>query len=206
MIHRTRALVALTTITLLSTASHALAQRPRFVGQSSRAGNAFSLETYAGGFQDAYDLSESDTGYLLGLRVDYRLASRARIVGDIAYGRANDVAFDPASEAPLYDNIWVMTTGGFEYDVIPGRTSASLALQGGVAWRRTDLSSGNPDPGDDFSSDGFASYDVIVPRFTVRRQISQRAALALGFQDFMIDVLEGPTDHSPALTLGIVFR
>jgi hypothetical protein len=115
------------------------------------------------------------------------------------------VAFNVSPTADIYDNVWVLTTAGAEYDVIPGRTSASLGAEAGFGWRRTDLAASLPD-GQDLSSDSFAAYEVIVPALTLRHRLGNRAAASLALQDYMFDVLEGPTQHSLALTFGLTFR
>ena len=119
-------------------------------------GNRFSLEPYAGAIKDAYDASPDgeNTGYLVGFRVGYLLGGRTRLLGNIGYSSSDDVT-DPGPLAayPVFDNTWVFTTAGAEFDVVPGRTSASLGLQGGAAWRRVDVDGfvGGPVPaeGDD---------------------------------------------------------
>jgi len=186
--------------------SAAEAQRARRVEVEPAYGNRFSLEPYAGAYNDAYDLSDAQTGFLFGMRLGYRLTSRARLLGNLGYAKTEDVAFSVAPGVAVYDNVWVLTTAGAEYDVIPGRTSASLGVEGGVGWRRTDLAEGDPAPGEDLSSDSFASYEVVAPALTLQHRLSTRAALRLSLQDYMFDVFEGPVDHSIALTLGIAFR
>jgi len=171
--------------------------------------NRFSLEPYAGAFKDAYDISDATTGYIFGLRLGYELGARGRIIGHAGYSETDDVA-TPGTTADhfLYDNQWIFTTAGGEYDVIPGRTSASLGVQAGAAWRKVSVGGriGTPDPGSDVSDDAYSSYEVIVPGITLRHRFTPRAGVTLSFEDYIFDVFEGTADHSPALTLGVRFR
>jgi hypothetical protein len=171
--------------------------------------NRFSLEPYAGAIKDAYDIgAEDDTGYLLGFRVGYRLGSRTRLIGNFGYSNTENVADPgPLTSYYIYDNVWVMTTGGGEFDVVPGRTSASLGLQAGVAWRKLDLegSVGAP-PFSAESTDRFTAYEVLLPSLMVRHRLSSRTTAVAGIQDHIFNLLEGTAQHSPALTLGFSFR
>ena len=92
--------------------------------------------------------------------------------------------------------------------MIPGRTSASLGLQLGAAWRKVtvDETIGNPLPGTDQSDDGYTAYEVLAPGLTVRHRLTPRAAIALTLEDYVFDLFEGPVDHSPAVSLGFSFR
>lgn len=181
-------------------------QRDRFVQSYA---NRFSLEPYAGAFKDAFDISDANTGYLLGLRVGYDVGSRGRLQLNAAYSEVDDVALGiPGPDYFLYDNNWIFTTLGGEFDVIPGRTSASLGVQAGAAWRKVTLDEtiGNPVPGTDQSDDGYTAYEVLAPGLTLRYRMTSRAAIALAFEDYIFDLFEGPVDHSPAVSLGFTFR
>jgi len=171
--------------------------------------NRFTLDPYAGGLKDAYDIgADDDFGYLVGFRVGYQLGSRTRLLGNVAYSNTENVA-DPQGLQSyyIYDNVWVMTTGGGEFDVVPGRTSAALGLQAGAGWRKLDLEStvGTPvvNPLDDRN---FTAYEVLLPSLTARHRLSTRAAVMVSLQDYIFNFLEGPAQHSPALTLGLSFR
>jgi hypothetical protein len=173
-------------------------------------GNRFSLEPYAGAMKDAYDISPDgeDTGYLVGFRVGYALSNRTRLLGNVAYSETDNVS-NPGGlpDYFMYDNNWVFTTAGAEFDVVPGRTSAALGLQGGVAWRKTDVDGSVGSPiGAPISDDGFASYAVLIPGLAVRHRFSSRWAAMVGLQDNIFDFLEGPAQHSLALTAGVAFR
>ena len=171
--------------------------------------NRFSLDPYAGAMKDAYDIgAEDDTGYLVGFRVTYGLGSRTRLLGNLGYSNTENVASPGAvSNYFVYDNVWVMTTAGAEFDVVPGRTSASLGLQAGAGWRKLDVegSVGAPigAPQDDR---GFTAYELLLPSLTVKHRLTARAAIVAALQDHIFDILEGPAQHSPALTLGVSFR
>ena len=181
-------------------------QRDRFVQSYA---NAFSLEPYAGAFKDAFDASDANTGYMLGLRVGYELGWRGRLQLNAAYSNVDNVAQGiPGPDYFLYDNNWIFTTVGGEFDVIPGRANASLGVQAGAAWRKVTLDEtvGNPLPGTDQSDNGYSAYEVLAPGLTLRYRMTSRAAIALAFEDYIFDLFEGPVDHSPAVSLGFTFR
>jgi hypothetical protein len=173
-------------------------------------GNRFFLEPYAGAMKDAYDASPDgeNTTYLVGFKVGYMLSSRSRLFGDVGYSESDNVV-DPGPLASyhLYDNTWVFTTAGGEFDVVPGRTSASLGLQGGAAWRRVDLDGAvgspilNPEP-----DAGFSAQEILIPSLSLRHRFSNRVTAMAGVHDNIFDFLEGPAKHSLALTAGISFR
>jgi hypothetical protein len=171
-------------------------------------GNSFFLEPYGGAMKDSYDISgDDDVGYLVGFRVGLALGSRFRLLGNLGYSTTNNVA--DANGLPnyyTYDNVWVVTTGGAEFDVVPGNTSAALGLQGGIAWRRLDLDEtvGTPAQPPE-GTDTFAAYEVIIPSLTARHRVSARASITAGFYDHIFN-LDGTAQHSPALTLGVMFR
>ena len=203
-----RQLCGLAVIALLLVPGDADAQRRFRDRDYGGSYNAWSLEPYAGAYRDAYDISGSQTGYVVGLRVGYTLGPRWTLLGNIGYNETEDVAFSPLPDQPSYDNEWVLTTAGVDFTVIPGRTSAALGAQAGVGWRRVNLDDDGPQPlpGQSLASDNFASYDVVVPALTLRHRLTTRAALTARFEDYMFDVLEGPVNHSLALTLGVSFR
>jgi hypothetical protein len=171
--------------------------------------NRFSLDPYAGALKDAYDIgAPDDTGVLLGFRVSYGLTQRARLLGNFGYSNTENVAnSEGLSSYYVYDNVWVMTTAGAEFDVVPGRTSASLGLQAGAGWRRVDLEGtvGAPafQPSDTRT---FTPYEVVLPSLTVRHRLTTRAAIMAALQDHIFDALGGPAQHSPALVMGVSFR
>ena len=173
-------------------------------------GNRFSFEPYAGAFRDAYDASPDDenTALLLGFRVGYLLSSRVRLLGNVGYSKSDNV-IDPQGTTSyyLYDNTWVFTTAGGEFDVVPGRTSVSLGLQGGAAFRRVDLDGTEGTPvGPAEPDEGFSAQEVLIPSLIGRYRITHRTTLMAGLQDNIFDFLEGPAKHSLALTAGLAFR
>jgi hypothetical protein len=173
-------------------------------------GNRFFFEPYAGAFKDAYDASpdDDDTGLLLGFRTGYHLSSRARLLANIAYSRVDDVA-DPQGLTAfyVYDNTWIFTTAGAEFDVIPGRTSVSLGVQGGAAFRKVEQDGVVGDPGiAPETDDSFSAQELLIPSLMLRHQLSGRAELVAGLHDYIFDFLEGPAKHSLAITAGIAFR
>jgi hypothetical protein len=172
-------------------------------------GNRFSLEPYAGAMKDAYDFSPDgeNTGYLVGFRVGYLLGGRTRLLGNVGYSSSDDVVNPgPLAAYPIYDNTWVFTTAGAEFDVVPGRTSASLGLQGGAAWRRVDVDGfvGGPVPAD--GDEGFSAQEVLIPALMLRHRLTGRMTITAGLQDNIFDFLEGPAKHSLAVTAGVSFR
>jgi hypothetical protein len=173
-------------------------------------GNRFSFEPYAGVMKDAYDASPDDenAGYLLGFRVGYLLSSRSRLLGNIAYSQVDDVANpNGLTSYNVYDNTWVFTTAGAEFDVVPGNTAVSLGLQGGVAWRKVDYDgSVGPIPPPVEDDDNFSAYEVVIPSVSIRQRLAPRTTLSIGLHDKIFDVFEGPAQHSLALTAGISFR
>lgn len=174
--------------------------------------NRFRLEPYVGAFNDSYDISPDDenTGLRLGARLGYELGSRSRLLGDVAYTRTGNVSNPNGLENYfVYDNVWALTTVGAEYDVVPGPVSASLGLRAGAGWRRNDLSGkiGEPAPHTDwYSGGGFTPMDVVVPSLTVRLGSTRGAGVFVSLEDHIFDVLEGPADHSPSLSVGVSLR
>ena len=193
-----------TALSLLLAAAPAIAQ--------DAAASRLSLEPYVGAIHDSYDISpDGEKAALhLGLRVGYEVGARTRLLADVGYARSSDVS-DPAGLGDyfVYDNTWALTTVGAEYDVVSGRNSIALGLRLGAAWRRNDLSGqvGQPAPEQDrYSGGGFTAIPAAVPSLTLRREILPRAALTLTVQDHLLDVLDGPLDHSPAFALGVTLR
>jgi hypothetical protein len=173
-------------------------------------GNRFSLEPYAGAMKDAYDISPDDenTAYLVGFRVGYQLSRRSRLLGNVGYSKSDDVA-NPSGLADyyVYDNTWVFTTAGGEFDVVPGKTSASLGLQGGAAWRQVDVDGSQGSPvGTPLDDREFSAQEVLIPSLSLRHRLTSRMTVMAGLHDNIFDFLEGPAKHSLALTAGISFR
>jgi hypothetical protein len=172
-------------------------------------GNRFTFEPYAGAVKDAYDASPDDdnTALLLGFRVGYLLSSRIRLLGNVAYSESDDIAPHGTTGYYLYDNTWVYTTAGGEFDVVPGRASVSLGLQGGAAFRRIDLDGtvGTPvlpaEP-----DEGFSAREVIIPSLMGRYRLTNRMTVMAGLQDNIFNFLEGPAKHSLSITGGLSFR
>lgn len=179
-------------------------------GAQEHTATRFEATPYVSLFKDAYDIgADGNTGAMAGLRLGYVLGDRTRLVGSLAYGEAGDVAATPAgaTDYRIYENRWVMTTAGAEYDVLQGRTALALGLQVGAGWRQLNATDvvGAP-PADHLGGGGYAFYDVVVPGVTLRHRIARRATLELGVSDYMFDVLEASVDHSPAISLGVSIR
>jgi hypothetical protein len=173
-------------------------------------GNRFSLEPYVGVVKDVYDASPDgdNTSFLGGLKVGYMLGGRTRLLANFAYSESDNVGNPgPLENFYTYDNTWIFTTGGGEFDVVPGRTSASLGLQVGAAWRRVDLDNQVGSPlGQSEEDRGFSAHEVIIPSVTLRHRLTNRMTVVAGLQDNIFDVFEGPAQHGAAATLGISFR
>ena len=173
-------------------------------------GNRFSLEPYGGALKDPYDASTDDenTSVLAGVKLGYLLGARTRLIGNVAYTESDNVAnANGLGSYFVYDNTWVFTTGGAEFDVVPGRTSASVGLQVGAAWRRVDLDGQVGTPiGAPQADAGFSAYEVVIPSLTLRHRLTSRATISVGLHDNIFDVLEGPAQHGVGATLGVSFR
>jgi hypothetical protein len=171
--------------------------------------NRFSIEPYLGAMKDAYDIGAGgDTGYLLGFRLAYTLGWRWRVLGTFAYSNTGDVS-TPANLTDyfVYDNVWVTTTAGGEFNVIPGRLSVALGMQVGVGWRQLDFEGvvGVPE-GEPVANRGFKSYDMLLPSLSVRYETSVRTSVSMQIADNMFNVFSGTTQNSPALSFGVSFR
>jgi hypothetical protein len=169
--------------------------------------NPFSFAPYAGAWKDALDISQDDdnTGYLIGFRTGYDLGRRSRLVADVAYGETHDISNTTGLiNYNVYNNQWIMTTGGIEYDIIPGPTSVTFAAQAGAGWRKIALDEtvGFPPPED--QSSGFHADVMVVPRVSVRHAFSSRTALDVSVLDQILP--DETVRHSPALTVGFLFR
>ena len=171
-------------------------------------GNRFSLEPYAGATKDPYDISpdDSNTSPLFGFRVGYRLGGRTRLIGNIGYTKSENVS-DPQTLPSyyVYDNTWVFTTAGAEFDVVPGRTSASLGLQGGAAWRRIDLDGSVGSPVGPTQEDrGFHATTVVIPSIALRHRFTSRIGAFASVHDNMY--LDGPVEHGVGVSVGVALR
>ncbi|HSL70373.1 MAG TPA: hypothetical protein VK864_09035 [Longimicrobiales bacterium] len=203
-------MVSLAVLVVAPTAVDGQRQR-RFVRNNGDCcyGNRFYLEPYAGAMKDAYDIGASgDTGYLLGLHVGYILGSRVRLLGNFGYSNAEDVADSQGLNSYyVYDNVWLMTTAGAEFDVVPGRTSAALGLQIGAGWRKLDLEETIGSPADSpLDDDRYAAYEMLLPSLTLRHWFSSRVGISAALRDHMFDIFDGTVQHSPAITLGVTWR
>jgi hypothetical protein len=170
----------------------------------------FSFEPYAGAFRDPYDIGndDKDVGFFGGARASYDLGIRTRVIANLAYAETEDVAFSSnASNRRIWNNRWIHTTAGLEFDLIPGATRLAAGLQGGVAWRNNSIARelGTPLPDGYFPSNEWASYGVVVPSLSLQHQLGNRVALALRAADYLFPD-EGGLVHSPAVTFGLDLR
>ena len=184
--------------------SDAFAQR-RVVFKS----NPFAFSPYGGIWKDATDISVDDenTGWMVGFRVGYDVTRRSRVIADLSYAESSNVGNTPAGTVDynVYDSSWIFTTGGLEYDILPGNTSVTFGAQAGAAWRKVTLDEqiGLPAIPDE-SDDGYSSQLVLVPRISVRHAFTGRTGLDVSVLDHILP--EDGVDHSPALTIGFWFR
>ena len=164
--------------------------------------NSWTFAPYLGAYKDAYDLEAdgSDLGWMIGFKAGYEFSRRGRVFGNLAYAEVNDVA-TRAFLSPIIDNEWIILTLGGEFGIVPGNTSVNLGAEAGVGWRRT---TSEDDENDD--SDGWGSYETVIPTLSIRHQFSNRGALFVTAQDMIMDFFEGSAEHSPALILGLSFR
>jgi hypothetical protein len=166
--------------------------------------NEFSFSPYVGAYKDAYDIAAdgSDLGFLLGFKAGWEASQRTNLHLNLAYAQADDVASRGPVASPVYDNQWVLLTGGGDFALVPGPTSIALAADAGVGWRRTPID----EPDDvNLGSEGWGAYPLAVPGLTLRHRFSVRTAFWISLQDYIFDFLE-EAEHSPALTLGLSFR
>jgi len=173
-------------------------------------GNRWYLEPYAGITEDPYDASvdDDDNAFLVGFRVGYHLSSRGRLNGNVAYSNSNDVSNpNGLPDYFVYDNNWIFTTVGGEFDVVPGQTSATLGLQVGAAWRQVNVDGTVGTPiGTPIDDDSFNAQEVLIPSLNLRHRLTNRTTIMAGLQDNIFDFFEGPAKHSLAVTAGISFR
>jgi hypothetical protein len=173
-------------------------------------GNRFTFEPYGGAVHDAYDASPdgNETGYLVGLRLGYLLSSRTRVQANFGYSQTDNVSNpNGLSNYFVYDNNWIFTTGGAEFDVVPGRTSASVSLHAGAAWRRVDVDGQIGAPiGTPESDPGFSAQEVVIPSVLLRHRLTSRATLTAGLHDHIFDVFDGNARHGIGVTIGAAFR
>lgn len=169
--------------------------------------NPFSFTPYAGAYKDAYDLEAdgSDLGWLIGFKAGYHESERTTFHLNLGYAQANDVGSRGGFNPTVLDNQWVILTAGGDFKLVPGTTSIAVGVDAGVAWRKVSVDEPDVVPTGD-SSEGWGTYELVAPALVLRHQFSPRSSLSLTVQDYIMDVLEGPVEHSPALSVGLSFR
>ncbi|HEX6589927.1 MAG TPA: hypothetical protein VF039_13065 [Longimicrobiales bacterium] len=169
--------------------------------------NEFGMEPYVGVFLDGMvEGNGREMGPLLGVRLSFEPMYRLRLQVDVGYSEVNGVgAVTSDGSTFTYGNDWIFTLGGVEFDVVPGNTAGMITLAGGVAWRQTESERRILGTGDHPDLGGFTSMVVVAPGVALAHALSPRAAVRVSIQDFIIDVNEDP-EHSPAFSLGVVFR
>ena len=169
--------------------------------------NPWSFAPYGGLFKDAYDISPDgdDTGWQLGFRVGYDLGARTRLQANVGYAESDDVASGPFADRHVYDNQYIITTAGIEYDILPGNTAVALGAEAGGTWREVafDRTVGTPIPGD-LQESGYTFNFTLVPGLSVRHTFTPRTAFEIGVRDYIYP--EAEVEHSLSLTAGFRFR
>ena len=169
--------------------------------------NPWSFAPYGGLLKDAYDVSEDgkDTGWQVGFRLGYDVGSRTRLLGTVGYAESDDVGSGSFTDRHVYDNQYIITTGGIEYDILPGGTAVALGLEAGGTWREVsfDHMIGSPALGD-LEESGYTFNFTIVPGLSVRHAFTGRTALEVGLRDYIYP--EEEVEHSLSLTAGFRFR
>lgn len=198
-----KVVLTMTVAWLLNPASAEAQRRPM-----SASGNPWSFAPYAGAFSDPYDVSPDGrhTGWMVGFRVGYAMGDRTRLIGNLGYAESHDVTSGPiAVDRSVFDNQYILTTAGFEYDILPGNTSIALGVETGGAWREVAFayrfSGGAPA---ESAGDGYTFYFAVVPALTVRHAFTPRTAFELGLRDYIFP--EDQVQHAPALSIGFRFR
>lgn len=166
--------------------------------------NAYSFSPYAGAFMDAYDVEAdgSNVGWVAGFRAGYQESSRLNLNLNLAYAETGDVGPHPAGDFALLDNQWVLLTAGGDFALVPGNTSIALGVDLGVGWLRTRFANG----ADVQERPSWSAHDVVAPALILRHQLTPRIGLYGSAQDYILDLLDGSAQHSPALTAGFVIR
>lgn len=185
-------------------ADRALAPRQ---GVDWTAHNEFGMEPYAGVYLDGMvPDNEREMGPLLGVRLSFEPMHRLRFLVDVAFSEVNGVGtVTEGASTFTYGSDWIFTMAGIEFDVVPGNTAGLITLAGGAAFRETEIERRVIGTDDDPDVGGFTSMAVVAPGVALVHALSPRGAVRFGVQDFIVDVAEDPT-HSPAFTLGVVFR
>lgn len=169
--------------------------------------NPWTFSPYAGLFKDGYDVSADgdNTGWTAGFRIGYALGDRSRLTANVAYAESDDVVFNPTT-GPYYDydNQYIVTTGGAEYDIIPGNTAVALGVEAGGLWRKVVAEDYVGDlPGESLES-GYTFYFAVAPAVSMRHGFSPRTAFEVSVRDFILP--EDEVEHFPMLTVGFRFR
>lgn len=170
-------------------------------------GNPFSFTPYAGAYKDAYDLEAdgSDLGWLIGFKAGYHESERTTFHLNLGYAQANDVGSRAGFNQTVFDNQWVILTAGGDFKLVPGTTSIAVGVDAGVAWRKTSVDEPDVVLGGS-AGEGWGTYELVAPSLILRHHFSSNTSLSFTLQDYIMDLLEGPAEHSPALTVGLSFR
>jgi hypothetical protein len=182
---------------------------PTIAATQQRSENPWRVDVHAGVFRDAYDISADGrrTAEQAGVRVGYRLTERAWATAGVSVAWGRDVADSRAvPDHYVYDNEWVLTTVGAEYDLLPGRTALVLGIEAGAAWRQIHEVGrvGTPAGIPEYAGHGYSATAVLVPSLTLRREVTDRLALTAGAADHL--VFGGPTKHSLSVRAGVTLR
>lgn len=169
----------------------------------------FSFGPYGGIYVDNADRGGFDldrAGALGGVRVRYHLTDRLGLVGDVGYAEVNDVGTVGVSPDLFTFGVNnVFTTGGVEYALTGGRTRARIGLRAGAAWRETEIEGAIGNPVQELAEvGGYSARFVGAPGLSLSHRLVERLDLELMLTDYL--AFEDPSEHSPALTLGLSLR
>jgi hypothetical protein len=158
---------------------------------------------------DDYDAGDdgSRTGASFGVNVSRRVSGPVRASMTLGYARVNDVAFhSPAPSRHVYLNEWVFASVGPALELPIQRATVGLALELGVAWRRTPISGrvGDPEPDSWNDSDDFSVREAMLPSVTVLYPVTDRVSLKATGGAYMLHFMESAFTN-PTFGIGVSF-
>lgn len=174
------------------------------MGAQQRSRDGLSVEPFAGAFWDAYDIGDDNSGLggTVGASIGLSLGKHVRLMATGAVARVADVGRAYAPDYFRFNNQWVLATLGMQGDVLRGRTSVSVGLEAGGAWRRIVQSGQVGDPAPYPNSEEWSVREAVVPTLAVRRAFGTRWEAGAGGRLHILHF----SNVSPALTLGLAFR
>lgn len=192
---------------------------PLAAQQPYASGTRFTVEPFAGAFfgPSAHweESGEANRpGVVAGLTLGYDLSPRARLTATAGYAAVNQFGrfgVEPRDYFVYGQNSWLLTGGG-EYTVLPGRTSAALGLEAGAIVDTEDPEGVVGAPSERVVQDYRLAVDgsyapvraTVVPRITLEHRFTPAVALRVGARDYL-DLGDSPVRQRPAFTLGVAF-